>query len=71
MSLRGVFTPKDLLAFKHGTNMNRGKSLKQILKMTTFSLNVQSGEVSFTGNIYNVSVDYDAIDKTEILYVNV
>ena len=39
--------------------------------MTTFSLSVESGEVSFTWNIYNVSVDYDAIDKSEILYVNV
>ena len=31
---------------------------------------VESKEVSFNGNVYDFSVDYDAIDKSEILDIH-
>ena len=51
-------------------------SSKQIIKLSTFQISfvleaylitVKAEEVSLKGNVYDFSLDYDAIDKSDIL----
>ena len=48
-------------------NGKKSISLKPIIRRYTFLLNFISESVSFGTNVYDFSVDYNAINKSEIL----
>ena len=53
---------------------NKSMRSKLVMKMLTFQCNfngIDSREVSLNWNVYGFSVDYNAIDKCDILFINI